>query len=327
MQHRDEFDDPDIAGAMSSIFKAMDQRDRIQPRKPFWALALVIALVAFLGSVLWYSWPREVAHQELMAVPIIHADAGPIKEVPSDPGGMDIPHRDSTVFDTMRTADNSGVENLLSDREEPLPREQVFAGLKTDIKKADIKIEGRTVATYERKDKPVADAAVAAEAETVEEAVAAIYAEADVEAEAVAETAAAEQAAVTEEVVTAAANIPTPTSKPDMATSSAALNRTEPAAGIEQMAKSSAAAVQTGGNYYVQFASLKSDADARNAWSDLQGEFAVLKSLSLRVQQADLGARGTFYRVQAGPITEASARSICSQVEQKRSGGCLVIKP
>ena len=219
----------------------------------------------------------------------------------------------------MRTADNSGVENLLSDREEPLPREQVFAGLKTDIKKADIKIEGRTVATYERKDKPVADAVVAADAsdisdaETVEEAVAAIYAEADVEPEAVAET--------------AAANIPMPTSKPDMATSSAALNRTEPAAGIEQTAKSSAAAVQTGGNYYVQFASLKSDADARNAWSDLQGEFAVLKSLSLRVQQADLGARGTFYRVQAGPITEASARNICSQVEQKRSGGCLVIKP
>ena len=319
MQHRDEFDDPDIAGAMSSIFRAMDQRDRIQPRKPFWALALVIALVAFLGSVLWYSWPREVAQQELMAVPIIHADAGPIKEVPSDPGGMDIPHRDSTVFDTMRTADNSGVENLLSDREEPLPREQVFAGLKTDIKKADIKIEGHTVATYERKDKPVADAVVAADAsdisdaETVEEAVAAIYAEADVEPEAVAET--------------AAANIPMPTSKPDMATSSAALNRTEPAAGIEQTAKSSAAAVQTGGNYYVQFASLKSDADARNAWSDLQGEFAVLKSLSLRVQQADLGARGTFYRVQAGPITEASARNICSQVEQKRSGGCLVIKP
>lgn len=319
MQHRDEFDDPDIAGAMSSIFRAMDQRDRIQPRKPFWALALVVALVAFLGTVLWYSWPREVAQQELMAVPIIHADAGPIKEAPADPGGMDIPHRDSTVFDTMRTAETEEIENLLSDREEPLPREQVFAGLKTDIKKADIKIEGRTVMTYEKK-QAVEDAEQAIAA--VEDAT---VIESDTEMAAVEEPV-IEEAEVTETVV-AASGIPTPVSKPEIATSSAELNKTEPAAGLEKTATSSAVAIQTGGNYYVQFASLKSDADARNAWSALQGEFAFLKPLSLRVQQADLGARGTFYRVQAGPITEASARNICAQVEEKRSGGCLVIKP
>lgn len=314
MQHRDEFDDPDIAGAMSSIFRAMDQRDRIQPRKPARAIALVVALVLFLASVLWYSWPREQAHQELMAVPIIKADAGPIKEVPADPGGMHIPHRDSTVYDTMRTADNTGIENLLSDREEPMAREQVFAGLKTDIRRADFKIEGRTVATYEKKQE-ITETAFGSDTLDPAAGMATVADEMKSD-EALAETNLAN-----------VSGIPTPVSKPNIDTTSAALSRTEPAAGLEKAAKSSSVAIQTGGKYYVQFASLKSDADARKAWGGLQSEFAFLKPLSLRVQQANLGDRGTFYRVQVGPVTEASARNICANIEEKKPGGCLVIKP
>lgn len=79
------------------------------------------------------------------------------------------------------------------------------------------------------------------------------------------------------------------------------------------------------GNVYIQLASVKTDADAKTKWAKLKSSYPVLQSLSLRVQKADLGAKGTFYRVQAGGLSSEAAVSTCAKV--KASGGdCLVVK-
>lgn len=79
------------------------------------------------------------------------------------------------------------------------------------------------------------------------------------------------------------------------------------------------------GSTYIQLAAVRSEADARAKWSKLQGSYSVLKSFSLRVKRVDLGAKGIFFRVQAGPMSASSAASTCAKV--KAAGGdCLVVK-
>jgi hypothetical protein len=44
-------------------------------------------------------------------------------------------------------------------------------------------------------------------------------------------------------------------------------------------------------------------------------------------QRADLGSKGVFFRLRAGPLaSESAAKKICAELT-KRKVGCLVIKP
>ena len=79
------------------------------------------------------------------------------------------------------------------------------------------------------------------------------------------------------------------------------------------------------GNVYIQLASVKSEADAKTKWATLKSKYSSLSALSLKVQKADLGAKGTFYRVQAGPTSADNAASICSKIKAAK-GDCLIAK-
>lgn len=314
MQHKDDFDSPGFKAAVGSIFRALDRRERVPGRGPVWAGAVVMALVVFLLSVLWYSYPREAAQREIMAVPIIRADAGPVKVVPRDPGGMDIPHRDSTIFQTLRAGDDTDsgirqVENLLDDAEEPLSRDQIFAGLRTELK-----VEGREVISVRKAEDTVTVAAASAEGKgkTGQDA------GKDKVAPETGETAnpAREEAPAGQKI---AASSPVPKSKPETDLAEE-VSRTEPAAGVETFK------TKESGQYFVQLASLRSHEAAQTAWQDLQKSMIFLQPHNHRVKKAELGAKGVFYRVQAGPFAEGRARDICAAVEAQRPGGCLVVR-
>lgn len=81
------------------------------------------------------------------------------------------------------------------------------------------------------------------------------------------------------------------------------------------------------GNYRVQLAALKSEADAKTAWKRLAAKYPdVLGSLSLHLEKADLGTKGIYYRVQAGPFTDKNAaRDICAKLKAK--GQQCLVKP
>lgn len=141
MQNRDSFDDPESAGIFAGIVRALDVRHHFAARGPLWAGGMVVATAAVLGAVMYYAYPREAAQQELAAAPIIRADAGPLKMAPDDPGGMPIPHRESTVFDAVGGAPERRVESLLPPVEQPLPRAEMFAGFKTELNDAPAEAE------------------------------------------------------------------------------------------------------------------------------------------------------------------------------------------
>jgi hypothetical protein len=76
----------------------------------------------------------------------------------------------------------------------------------------------------------------------------------------------------------------------------------------------------------IQLVSMPSEAAAWDAWKQISGKYsAQLTGLTAMVESADLGSKGTFYRVQTGPFTTvAAAQERCSTM--KAAGlDCLVV--
>ena len=58
----------------------------------------------------------------------------------------------------------------------------------------------------------------------------------------------------------------------------------------------------------------------------MKAKYNVLSQEKFRVQEASVNS-GTFYRIQAGPMSKANANNICDSLKQAgKPGGCLVVK-
>ena len=78
----------------------------------------------------------------------------------------------------------------------------------------------------------------------------------------------------------------------------------------------------------IQVASYRSAATAQGGWQRLLKTHGdLIGDLKSSVVRADLGARGIFHRLQAGPLADAAAaRALCASL-QKRKVGCLIVRP
>lgn len=86
-----------------------------------------------------------------------------------------------------------------------------------------------------------------------------------------------------------------------------------------------AAAPASAGAWVVQIMALREEAAAKSAWASMQKTHAsILGGHALDIEKADLGDKGTFYRVRAaGFDTKSAAQSACAQL--KTAGqDCLV---
>ena len=322
MTYHDEFDDPEGLSPFGRIARALENgRTRLHARAPFLAVVTGVAALFVLFAVFWYSYPR--GDDPSRPVPLVKADADIVnsayKSVPDDPGGMDIPYRDSTLFDTLRSANNAEggrkIENLLPPAEEPMPRaqiqdqmrEQMFAGLKTETLSGD---DGETRM---------------AETDVTAPDNAARMMDDDLSVDAK-----PANTPVNDIEKTGDDPGPKPTSKPELKPEVriADTKVEEKAAATEPAAGAAAPTVKAvkDGTHFVQMASVKDDAAARSEWKKMQAAFpAQLGNIELRVQKADLGEKGVFYRIQGGPVTQDQAKSICAAITAKRPGGCLVV--
>jgi hypothetical protein len=105
-------------------------RNEPQPRRLFPPGVLTtVAVLAFAGIV-WYAYPRGAEKYSDMDVPVVKADTAPIKAEPVDPGGMEVPHQDSTVFDQLEKNAPSEAEKILPTPEEPVDKD---AALKSEM--------------------------------------------------------------------------------------------------------------------------------------------------------------------------------------------------
>ena len=87
-----------------------------------------LLVMALFAGGLWFAYVEGTRHRAARAsgdVPLIRADARPIKVKPDNPGGMQIPDRDMLIYDPHRQV----VEHLLAPPEKPMPRRRASAAI------------------------------------------------------------------------------------------------------------------------------------------------------------------------------------------------------
>jgi cell division septation protein DedD len=93
-------------------------------------------------------------------------------------------------------------------------------------------------------------------------------------------------------------------------------------------AKAPATATAPTGDYRVQLSSVRSEADAdKEAARLLRLHKEVLGDLTIAQVRADLGERGTYYRLRAGPLKDRDAAGALCHELAARNQGCIVIAP
>lgn len=228
-------------------------------------------------------------------IPVISADQRPIKIRPDDRGGMQVPNQDKLVYGRLEQGDGDAkVERLLPAAEQPVPPpaapvappKPVAPVAPEVLKPASPVVPPVAVRPVE----PMPPAPVAAPAPTK----------------------------------VASAPLPAP---PPPATVPAPAKVAPVVAPVTPptvaVAKPAALA---GGDYLVQLGALRSAPDAEKEWGRIQRSNAdVLGGLKSDVVQVDLGAKGVFWRLRAGPLSEQSARQVCGELKN-RSQGCMVVR-
>jgi len=89
------------------------------------------------------------------------------------------------------------------------------------------------------------------------------------------------------------------------------------------LTQGSAPAAATSG-VLVQISSQRTEDAARATYKDLQARYPqILGRYDVNIQKADLGDRGTFYRVRVGPFPQADAQHLCDDL-RSAGGDCVL---
>jgi len=82
------------------------------------------------------------------------------------------------------------------------------------------------------------------------------------------------------------------------------------------------------GSYRLQLGALKTEEAAKSEWLKLQRQNSdVLGKLSLSISRVELAAKGTYYRIQAGPIADAEKATQGCAALKSRKIACILVKP
>ncbi len=104
------------------------------------------------------------------------------------------------------------------------------------------------------------------------------------------------------------------------------VKKAPPVAAKATPAQSSAATASGSGAYVLQVGAYKSQAEANSAWATYQKKHPIVGGYSHDVQVADLGAKGTWYRLRIGSFnSKDAADSFCAKLKAD-GGGCFPAK-
>jgi cell division septation protein DedD len=281
---------------------------------------IALLIVVTFGWVLWVAYGEGVRVGAVKTVPVIRADVDEIKRKPDDPGGLVVPHQDKLVFDRLAPGQSDEpVERLL-----PLPEVPIALKVNQSSGPPSVKAIGSAAAAPDTqvataltpslvgpipvKKLPVEDAAPPPETAVAPPPPPAPPVD---PAKIIAKTPPA-----------AAAPLKLPTDLAEKAPAVPAAQTPPPPPAVEKSPQIAATAA-----WRIQLVSLRSLTDAEAVWTRLQkANNDLLGGLELQVQTAKL-SKGTFYRVQAGPLSNrAAAASLCGTLKSRKQD-CLVVAP
>jgi cytoskeletal protein RodZ len=281
-----------------------DEKRRAHSRSRYSSFFAAAAMAAVLmGGAFW--WGFEVGRQNALELvpPVERADPSPIKAAPIEPSGLQVPHKDILVLRNVEDDDGLAAPVTLA----PAPEQPVAPAprlVETDGPAA------RAVETTQLPPPPViTDTGTVAAVRPPPQVIALVPAAAPPPL--IPATSSETSAAPV------ATSLPTAPTPPQTAA-------VQPAPVVAQIAT----APSNVGAFRVQLAAYRSPNAAATGWQTLQTRYEdLLGALESTVVQVNLGERGVFHRLQAGPYTSrATADNACTAL-RARNQACLVVSP
>lgn len=255
-----------------------------------------IALAAVVG---WFVLSPRYADAPDAELPVIRRPQNAVKIQPAEPGGMEILNQDKSVYDIIEKKDTSApvVENLLPPPEEPqLP--VIAAQPETTV--ADRVTAQIQPTIVEEKAEEIIRVAEAPKPQPVQEPK-------------------AEPAPVP---LSQAAAEPAPAPAPEPVVRPEPQPAPQPKTAPAPQPQPKAAAA---GSWQVQLMSSPNKTAIDSAWKNLVKKYPVLNGQPHEIETADLGSKGTFYRLKAGAFADrAGADNLCNDL--KALGGSCIVK-
>lgn len=234
-------------------------------------------------------------------VPLIMADKSPVRFKPEDPGGMRIPNRDKTVYNTISSdKELPKVVRIRPGAEEPIDREI--------IKKGEINVAELLDEIGENMPK------------TLEEKISELPKELPKEKLVKAEPEMKELLVKKQELMSRDVKLP----KEELKLNLDNINIIPVPRGA---GKAIVVPKKDESGFKVQLGSYKSENDVTTNWKRIKKKYpSLLSGADLYMQKADLGSKGVFYRLQVGRFKkESEVRNICQKLTEKKQG-CFVVK-
>ena len=251
-----------------------------------------LAGLAMAGVVGWFVLAPRYQNAAPEDVPVITRPQTPVKIQPSDPGDVELASQERTVYD------------IIEKKPEMQEQDQVVVAAEQPDGNA---IEKLAEAVADS-DNTISQKDVESLTQNVKKAVQPVVIEKNIQSAPVVEVkqqeepAAAKPAEVKNET-------PKVESKPE----------------VKEEPKKTIAAAQKG-NWQVQLMSSPNRAAVEKSWLMMSKKYEVLKNLPHEIESADLGAKGTFYRLKAGAFSsKAEAAAACSQIKSA-GGSCFTAK-
>jgi cell division septation protein DedD len=302
-------------------------------RSAFMVGSALLGAIA-LGGALAFAYKQSGGGLGSEQPPLVTADNRPVKELPEEPGGKEFPHKNKLIYDRLQNGDEPESERLVPRQENvavpALPPSAETAGMPAPVASTDL---GTPMTQAVGAPEPVAVASAddsmpdggPRKVKTTVVRPDGTMAEPLADA---AGAAAPEAAAAAPPQMAAAA--PPPAAEPqEVASLQAPPPAPAPAAkpAAQQTAAATPAAAAAPTKYVVQVGSKKNQTDALASFADMQQKYpSLLANYRPMVQKADLGAKGTRYRLRIGPIPDKTAATkLCGQLKSQGLPDCLVM--
>lgn len=292
---------------------------------------ILLAVIIVMGVVVWYAYPRGADRFEDIELPLVRADNQPYKILPANRGGMDIPHQDSTIYDAMEGGEEPVVETLLPEPERPMDRNDINVigarpdnslvqapDMNLDVKLTDTPVTP-TVNNNDNQARLIRVPQGTPTGDTVN-----VFNDEDVLLYTAPEP---EPAPEPEEVVQAPVVVPQEKPAAIERAQEPVFERPIETTAVLTPTTPSAPVVTGGVTHYVQLGAFRSEEAAQSEYEWRKSKYSgIITGYPVRYQFADLGAKGIYYRLQVGPMSEVEAQSVCNRILAITSGGCIVTK-
>jgi cell division septation protein DedD len=293
----------------------------LKTRSVFMVLSALLGAIA-LGGALAFAYKQSGGGIGNGEPPLVQADARPVKELPEQAGGKEFPHKNKLIYDRLTNGDEPEAERIVPRQEDiAVPALPPSApDMPTPVVTTDL-VSPQTTQAVDMAGGAPALAAPAEEAapdggprrvKTLR-----VLPDGSVEQPEIETAAVAKPAPETTAATPEAAPAPTPTLAPTPVPA-------QQLAAVQPAAAPAASAVPS--KYAVQVGAHKSQTEALAIYADIQQKNpTLLANYRPMVQKAELGSKGTMYRLRVGPVDgKTAADKLCGQLKAQGTD-CFVV--